>query len=193
MKARMTKLMRGSLVAGLVSAMTLGVAQLGAQGMPPEARANIQTLFNNHEKITRKVEKTEKGYVATTESDDPKVVAAMRDHVKQMSARLESGMMVRRWDPAFAEYVAHYKDIKHKFTKTKKGVQMTVTGKTPEAVKVAQNHAAVVSEFIKDGWKAHDRTHPVALTQPAASSAASSSNCCAKAAAGACCAQRGGK
>lgn len=128
--------------------------------MPAAARTNIHTLFENHSKLTRTVSKTTNGYVATTESEDPKVAEALRTHVQQMSSRLESGLMVRRWDPAFAEYAANYKDIEHKFEKTTKGVRMTVTGKTPKAIAVAQNHAAVVSEFVKDGWLAHDRTHP---------------------------------
>jgi len=128
--------------------------------MPAVARTNIHVLFDNHSKLTREVTKTAKGYVAVTESDDPKVAAALREHVQQMSSRLESGLMVRRWDPAFAEYVANYKDIEHKFEKTAKGVRMTVAGKTPKAIKVARNHAAVVSDFVKDGWQAHDRSHP---------------------------------
>lgn len=180
-----------TLLVALLGAIVTNPIQLHAQGMPPEARANIHTLFDNHEKMTRTVEKTDKGYVATTESDDPKVVAALREHIKQMSARLESGLMVRRWDPAFAEYVEHYKDIKHKFAKTKKGVRMTVTGKTPAAIKVAQNHAAVISEFIKDGWKAHDRSHPAVMGATPSTSA--TNECCFGGARGSGCPHRTGK
>jgi hypothetical protein len=182
------KAMSLTLMVAVIGAMTLSPTRTCAQGMPPEARGNIHTLFRNHDKLTRTVEKTDTGYIATTESDDPKVVTALREHIKQMSARLESGLMVRRWDPAFAEYVAHYKDIKHQFSKTKKGVRMTVTGKTPAAIKVAQNHAAVISEFVKDGWKAHDRNHPaVSGTKQSASTA---NECCFGGAKGPCCARR---
>lgn len=189
-------------------ATLIGVATLGlvlvqgpltvrAQGMPPENRKNIHALFTNHDKVKRTVEKTEKGYVATTESDDPAVAAALREHVKQMGSRLESGLMVRRWDPAFAEYVAHYKDIKHKVSKTKTGIRITVIGKTPEAIRVARNHAAVISEFVQDGWKAHDRSHPAALeakpdktpTAPVSAPPA----CCLKGGSGACCVRRSAK
>ncbi len=143
----------------LVGSLGLGGLDLQAQRMTPEAHANIQELFAQHGKITRTVEKTESGYIAITESDDPRLAKVLQEHVRQMSDRLESGLMVRRWDPAFAEYVEHYKDLKHRFVKTKKGLRMTVTGKTPKAILVAQNHAAVVSEFAKDGWAAHDRSH----------------------------------
>jgi hypothetical protein len=187
----------------LIAAATLslvliqGAISVRAQGMPPESRKNIHALFSNHDKVKRTVEKTDKGYVATTESDDPAIASALREHVKQMSARLESGLMVRRWDPAFAEYVAHYKDIKHKVTKTKAGIRITVTGKTPQAIRVAQNHAAVISEFAKDGWKAHDRSHPVAVvakptTAPAAAVSAPA-DCCLKGGSGASCVRRSTK
>jgi hypothetical protein len=181
------KTMSLTLMVALTGAMTLTTANTRAQGMPPEARGNIHTLFNNHDKVTRTVEKTDKGYIATTESNDPKVVAALREHIKQMSARLESGLMVRRWDPAFAEYVAHYRDIKHRFEKTGKGVRMTVTGKTPAAIEVARNHAAVISEFVKDGWKAHDRSHPA--VSGAKESAPAANECCLGGAKGSCCAR----
>ncbi|HWN95312.1 MAG TPA: hypothetical protein VNT99_09790 [Methylomirabilota bacterium] len=191
MKTKTMKPMAFTLMAALICAMAASVVRVQAQGMPPESRKNIHTLFSNHAKLTRTVEKTDKGYVATTESDDPQVVAALREHVKQMSARLESGLMVRRWDPAFAEYVEHYKDIKHRFEKTNKGVRMTVTGKTPAAIKVAQNHAAVISEFVKDGWSAHDRSHPaVAQTKETPTAA---QGCCAKGKVGTCCARQAGK
>lgn len=184
------KTMSLTLMVAVIGAMTLTPASIRAQGMPPEARGNIHTLFSHHDKVTRTVEKTDKGYVATTESDDPKVVTALREHVKQMSARLESGLMVRRWDPAFAEYVAHYGDIKHKFAKTTKGVRMTVTGKTPAAIKIAQNHAAVISEFVKDGWKAHDRSHPA--VSGAKESASITNECCLGCPKGPCCARKTG-
>lgn len=184
-------------IATLSLVLVQGSISVRAQGMPPENRKNIHTLFNNHDKVKRTVEKTDKGYVATTESDDPAVAAALREHIKQMSERLESGLMVRRWDPAFADYVTHYKDIQHKVTKTKKGVRITVTGKTPEAIRAAQTHASVISEFVQDGWKAHDRSHPVAVesktTSTQAPATATQAGCCRKAGAGGCCARPASK
>ncbi len=46
---------------------------------------------------------------------------------------------------------------------TKKGLKMTVTGKTPAAIKVAQNHASVNTDFAANGWEAHDRDHAAVL------------------------------
>jgi hypothetical protein len=76
-----------------------------------------------------------------------------------MSERLKSGLMVRRWDPAFEEYVTHYDEMEHRYEATEKGMKATVNGKTPLGIKIAQNHAKAVSDFAAEGWKAHDRTH----------------------------------
>lgn len=168
-----------------------------SEGMPPEARNNIHQLFNQHAAITRTVTLTQDGYVAVTESTDPKVVAALRGHVQQMSDRLKSGLMVRRHDPAFVEYAAHYGNITHTVQPTATGLKVTVTGKTPDAVKVAQNHASVVTDFASHGWAGHDRDHAKALTaaakpasqhsgmKPAANTDKGTGPCCESG--GACC------
>ncbi len=142
----------------------IGSGSLSAQGMPPEARKNIHQLFNQHEKVTRSVTLTPTGYVALTESKDPQVAATLVEHVGQMEARMKSGMMVRRHDPAFVEFAQHYDDMTHVIEATKSGLKVTVTGKTPAAIRVARNHAAVVTDFAAHGWEAHDRNHPAVLT-----------------------------
>jgi hypothetical protein len=133
--------------------------QRGGPGMPAEAREQIHALFDHHAKIHRELKLTATGYSATTESDDPQVVAALQKHVKQMQERLGSGLSVRRWDPAFAEYCDHYAEMDHQFTTTAKGVRMTVTGRNAAAIKIAQNHAKVVSAFAAQGWSEHDKKH----------------------------------
>lgn len=133
--------------------------QGGGRGMPPEAREQIYTLFENHTSIRRELKLTADGYTALTESEDPKVAAALKKHVGQMQARLGEGLSVRRWDPAFAEYCGHYSEMEHQFTPTDKGVRMTVKGRTANAAKIAQNHAKVVSAFAAHGWSEHDKKH----------------------------------
>lgn len=135
--------------------------QGGGRGLPAEAREQIHALFDNHAKIHRELKLTATGYTATTESDDPKVTAALQKHVKQMQERLGSGLSVRRWDPAFAEYCDHYAEMDHSFTPTAKGVCMTVKGRNAAAIKIAQNHAKVVSAFASQGWSEHDKKHDI--------------------------------
>ncbi len=143
---------------------------LSAQPMSVEARDNIHTLFTEHDSIVRSVELTENGYISVTETDDAKLASVLKSHVRQMRTRLKSGKMVRRWDPAFPEMVMHYDDMKHKIERTDKGIKVTVTGTTPEAIKVAHNHAKIISAFAKNGWDEHDVRHPAVLTQDAAES-----------------------
>ncbi len=185
----------------LAGALTLGAATTAfGQGMPVESREAIHKLFNGHKEISRDYKLTERGYEAITESDNPDIARAIKKHVSQMADRLKSGLMVRRWDPAFEEYVRYYDDIEHTFKPTKKGMKVIVNGKTADAVKVAKNHAKVLAGFVADGWKAHDRRHPVALKTDAAQTAAyggpGKRECCLADKPGetkACCAAKKGK
>lgn len=129
-------------------------------GLSAEARESIHTLFENHARIRREVKEREDGYEAVTESDDPAVAKVLVQHVRQMEARLESGLSVRRWDPAFAEYCDHYGEMDHRFETTGKGVRMIVTAKDPKVARIAKNHAKVVSKFASEGWSEHGREHP---------------------------------
>jgi hypothetical protein len=132
-------------------------------GMPEAERANIHGLFEAHGKIVRKVKVTENGYVSTTTSEDPKIAKILKNHVEQMQKRLDSGLRVRRWDPAFDEYVAHYKDIEITIKPIKKGIRVTAIGKTDDAIKVARNHAEVISAFVENGWDEAHAEHLSAL------------------------------
>jgi hypothetical protein len=160
----------------LAAALFLRPAPIVAQGMPPEARKNIHSLFDNHDKFKRTLTLTKDGYMAVTESDDPVLARTLRSHVAQMRERLDSGLGARMWDPAYAEMRQHYTDLSLKVEPTEKGLRVVMTGRTPAAAKVAQNHAQIVSKFIEKGWPEHDVKHPaVAGTAPEPGSAAAPS------------------
>ncbi len=139
-------------------------ASAAAQGLPQAAHDNIHKLFDNHAKVKRTVTLTDTGYIAVTESDDPQIARTLRSHVNQMQDRLDEGLGVRRWDPAYDEMVRQYKDLDLKMEPTEKGLRIVMTGKTPEAVKIAQNHAQIVSKFAEKGWDEHDIKHPAVAT-----------------------------
>lgn len=134
----------------------------GHRGMPEESRSVIHDLFGQHEKITRAVKLTPKGYTAETTSSDPAVVSQLQKHVKQMKTRLNSGLGVRQWDPAFREFREHYGDLEMQIQNIKNGVAVSVTGSTPEAIAAARNHASVISKFVKNGSSEMHATHPAA-------------------------------
>lgn len=132
----------------------------GRGGLSPEARETIHTLFEKRDRIHREVKETKDGYEALTESDDPTVAKALKLHVRQMEKRLKSGLSVRRWDPAFAQYCDHYDEMEHRFEETEHGLRMIVTATDPLVARIARNHAGVVSKFVSEGWTEHDREHP---------------------------------
>lgn len=131
-------------------------------------RGVIHSLFDAHEKIDRVVEITDSGYRAKTTSQDKAVAALLQKHVAEMAARLDGGMSVRHWDPAFAEFREHYDDTTVMIDNIAGGVSVTVSGKTPAAVKVVRNHAAIVSGFVEKGSKEMHRTHPAVIVGPSA-------------------------
>ena len=120
----------------------------------------IHGLFDVHEKITRYVEDTEEGYRSVTTSDDPEVAKMLQKHVSQMEGRMMDGRMVRRWDPAYVEFVSHYDDVTIDITNLANGVSFVAVGKTEEAKKVLRNHAQIISKFVEKGWAEHDFAHP---------------------------------
>jgi hypothetical protein len=133
-------------------------------GGPGGFQEAIHTLFDNHTKIKRSVEVTATGYKSRTVSDDPEITKTLQKHVREMRERLGAGLMIRRWDPAFAELVEHYEAIDHEFKEVDGGVEMIASGRTPEAVKVTQNHARIVSGFVEKGPAQMHEKHARALT-----------------------------
>lgn len=126
-------------------------------------RGVIHELFAAHADIERKVDLTEGGYRATTTSAKPEVAKSIQTHVAQMETRLKGGMSVRHWDPAFAELRDHYEDIEIEVRKVEGGVSVEVRGKTTAAVKVARNHAKIVSSFVEKGHAEAQKEHSRAL------------------------------
>lgn len=151
-------------MAFLAIALMFAVTPQGrGQGMSPEARQNIHALVNGHDQIDRVLTLTENGYEAVTRSTNSVIAGVLRDHVRQMQDRLDKGLAARRWDPAFAKYRAYYDQIDVRVEAVEGGVRVVAEGRTPEAAKVARNHARVINEFVSDGWTAHDSLHPAAL------------------------------
>lgn len=151
-------------MACLAAALTVVLAPpMHGQGMPPGARQNIHTLLNGHDQIERVLTLTKDGYEAVTRSTNSTIAEALQNHVQQMQDRLDQGLAARRWDPAFAEYRSYYAQIDVQIETIESGVKVVATGRTPEAAKVAQNHASIINEFANAGWSAHDTFHPAVL------------------------------
>lgn len=134
--------------------------------LPAEQQEIIAEMAKRHRDFKRVVELTKDGYQATTTTTDKVLAAKLKAHLKYMAARLDSKAMVRRWDPAFVELVEYYDQLDTKITELDDGVRVVVIGKTADAVKVARNHAKIVTGFTREGDKAVQREHPTALAKP---------------------------
>jgi hypothetical protein len=153
----------------LISSTFSLTAQPAMRGpLPDEQQEIIAEMAKRHQDLKRAVELNDKGYTATTTTTDKALAAKLKAHLKYMAARLDSKAMVRRWDPAFVELVEYYDQLDTKITELDDGVKVGVIGKNADAVKVAQNHARIVTGFTKEGAKAVEREHKPALTKDAA-------------------------
>jgi len=153
----------------LISSTLTLTAQPAMRGpLPDEQQEIIADMAKQHADFKREVKLNDKGYTATTTTTDKALAAKLKAHLKYMAARLDSKAMVRRWDPAFVELVEYYDQLDTKITELDDGVKVEVIGKNADAVKVAQNHARIVTGFTKEGAKAVEREHKPALTKEAA-------------------------
>ena len=119
----------------------------------------IHALFARRDEIRRTVTEIPGGVRATTESDDPAVVAQLREHVQSMYARLKEGRPINGRDPLFAALFANAEKIVVQMEDTPKGITVTETSADPEVVALVRRHAEVVSLFIANGMHEMMRSH----------------------------------
>ncbi len=169
---------------------------LAQRGMPQANRDTIHALLAAHDQIKREVKVTDDGYTATTTSEDPNVAATLQRHVGQMDARMKKGLMVRRWDPAYVEFVNHYDDMDITIKKIANGVQVIGKGKTEDAKKVLRNHAGIITKLVAHGMEEAHKEHAAVLSataDPATEEQAETPCCQAKENSNACCKEKGPK
>lgn len=136
----------------------MGSGRMG-EGMG-EDMDTIHSLLADHTAIERRVEDLPNGVETWTESDDPEVAARIRQHVRQMYARLENDQPMRRWDPLFVEIFENADAIHMEIEDTPRGVRVVETSEDPKVVALIRQHAhRAVSEFVERGMdRAHEPT-----------------------------------
>jgi len=127
--------------------------------LPEEQREIIHKLASHHKQLVRSVTLLDNGYEATTTTDNPELADLLRRHVQYMARRLDSGAMVRRWDPAFVELVEYHDQLEIELELLENGIRVVVTSTDPEAIQVARNHARIVTGFTEEGMEAVRREH----------------------------------
>ena len=174
-----SKTRRAALSAAMAVAGVLGVATAvfahGAGGPPGRGgmcgggmgrggghggdMMGIHALFARRDEIRRTVTQIPGGVRATTESDDPAVVAQLREHVQSMYARLKEGRPINTKDPLFAAIFENADKIHVEMENTPKGITVTETSADPKVVALVRRHAEVVSLFIANGMQEMMRGH----------------------------------
>lgn len=121
----------------------------------------IQYLLGQGSLIQRKVTLIEDGVETLTESDNPQVAAKIKEHVHAMHGRVEDVRPIRMRDPLFAAIFENAEAISMQITETEKGVRVVETSSHPYVVKLIQEHAKVVSNFVKYGHSEAMKNHSV--------------------------------
>lgn len=141
-------------------------AQGPHRGRGPDAefqadRAAFHFLLKNHKQIQRRITLRKDGVETVTESKNPAIAAKLKVHVRGMYRRVEKNRPIRRRDPLFAKLFRNSGKISMKVTNTKSGVRVVETSKDPYVVRLIQEHAKVVSAFVKNGFAEAHMTHAV--------------------------------
>ena len=128
-----------------------------SKDMGPETMKDmrpIHTLLTQHEKIDRTVENLVNGVRTRTTSSDPKIAAAIQQHVRQMHERLKEKRPIREMDPLFREIFKHADKIDMQIEDIPGGVEVVETSNDEQVVKLIQQHAnRAVSEFVERGMQ----------------------------------------
>lgn len=138
-----------------------GMPMMGLMGMhagsaTSSEHADIRDLFADHQKIRRSVTNLPDGIRTLTESEDPQVANAIKDHVKSMGDRVEQGRdpgLPIETDALHAIFLNKDK-IKSTYEVTEKGVAVVQTSSDPQVVRDLQEHAAQVSDLAERGMMA---------------------------------------
>ncbi|QEF96457.1 DsrE/DsrF-like family protein [Stieleria maiorica] len=121
----------------------------------------FQFLLSNHDKIDRTVKELPDGVETLTESDTPDIADKIKEHVEWMEYRIKNTKPIRMRDPLFAELFRHTDKIKMVHEDTEKGVRVTETSADPYVAKLIQEHAKVVSGFVRRGFAEAMKNHAV--------------------------------
>lgn len=122
---------------------------------------DFHTLLKHHAQIDRKVTETPDGIIATTRSDDPQIAALIRKHAVSMHERMEKGLGLRHWDPAFAEIFAQADKVEMHIELLPDGVRVIERSDDPNVAILIHAHGAVVSGFVEGGAKVAAQESPL--------------------------------
>ena len=139
-----------------------GPGMMGAGMGPPAGMAEIHTLLGAPGSYQRRVDYTARGVETWTTTGDSTLVAALRTHVRAMTARMKAGQPLHAFDPLFRKLAAHAAEIElPTIEDIPGGLHVIETGATAEAIQLVQAHAQVVTWFASNGHAEAHLCHDV--------------------------------
>jgi hypothetical protein len=116
-------------------------------------------LVMNHDRVTRTVTNLSNGVRATTESDDPRIAALIKEHVATVVRRVEAGddPGLPMETPAVHTLFANKDKIRTTTDVTAMGVVIVQTSDDPVVVAALQRHASELSDVVREGMPAIHR------------------------------------
>ena len=125
----------------------------------PFTGTNQEGKNNEDLSFSRTVKNLHNGIETLTESDVPEVAATIQEHVEAMYDRMETVNPIRMRDPLFREIFSNTDKIEMNVEHTDHGVRVTETSEDAYVAKLLQEHARVVSLFIKNGYAELPKNH----------------------------------
>ncbi|MEW4491108.1 hypothetical protein AB1L42_23740 [Thalassoglobus sp. JC818] len=134
-----------------------GSGGAGAGGFRSDM-TTIHSMFADRSKIRRTLKMLPNGADALTESDDEKITALLQDHVPNMDSRvlMNQPLPPMTFHPVFVGLIKNADKYTLEYEETEKGVKASYRSDDPYVVMLVQEHAKLVSRFIKNG---HSEIH----------------------------------
>jgi hypothetical protein len=129
-----------------------GMGGRGMGGFQADMRT-IHGMFGDRDQIRRTVKMLPDGAEALTESDDDEVVLFIQNHVPKMDGRVLGNQPLppMTFHPVFVALIENAEKYSMDYEDTDRGVKVTYQSDDPYVVMLVQEHARLVSRFIKNG------------------------------------------
>ena len=139
-----------------------------------EDMTTIHALFAARDKITRTVKNLPNGAETLTECKDDEIAALIQAHVPAMDGRVRDNVPLppMTFHPLFVELIKNADKVTLKDVATDHGVKVTYTSKDRYVVLLIQEHAKLVSRFIKNGMEEIHKPYTIPKLAAATSGAA---------------------
>jgi hypothetical protein len=142
---------------GRARADSAGMMGGGSAGMMNVSQHDMRAymeMFDHHREIRRTVSQLPNGVRTVTESDNPRMVAILQEHVASMYRHVSDGAEVSCMSDSLPTMFRRASQYKRHLELTKSGVAVTETSEHPAVLAAIRRHADEVTGFVREGMPA---------------------------------------